>query len=218
MGPFNRRACNQIPYNAPSLTYEPPDSLRPDVRAFDPTIEDTRSIDPRIQDVRAITAPRFGVALNNYTVGDWWIIQRTFAVNSSKIQIVKVYWTVYHGLTDWVIGTVADGVNIGNSLELILQAVIRPVQNPASVSGVITDANPNDGTISFYGVLRHIYIRSGTPAPITARGTRDLLAGQEYPYDLQAVDANGSVYTLETGTILTQAPCTRQIITPPLIG
>lgn len=199
MGAFNRRTYNQTPYNAPGLAYEPPDSLRPDVRAIDPAIEDTRSIDPQIHSTYT-GPPRYNVVLSQFVAGDTFWFRRTFnRLDTSRTQITRVYLTLNIGTGTGVI--FAGFPAVATTTEPIRQSIILQISTPDS-PGEITDANPSDGAISFFAFLPP----SRTVGAITYPGTIDLTPGQEYSYDFQAVNASGLVCTFETGVIIPGQP------------
>lgn len=199
MGAFNRRAYNQVPYNAPGLTYEPPDSLRPDVRSLDPQIVDTRGFDAQIQSVYT-GPPRYNTVLSNFVSGDTFYLRRTFTgLDTSRTQISKVYFTIGIGSGSGVI--FAGFPAVATTTEPIRQAIILQFST-ADSPGEITDANPADGSISFFVFMPH----SRTVGSIIYPGTVTLTPGQEYSYDLQAVNLTGIVYTLETGIIIPGQP------------
>lgn len=199
MGAFNRRAYNQVPFNAPGLTYEPPDSLRPDVRSLDPQIVDTRGVDAKIQSTYT-GPPRYGAVLSNFVSGDTFYLSRTFTgLDTSRTQISKVYFTIGIGSGS---GVIFAGIPaVATTTEPIRQAIIAPLST-ADSPGEITDANPSDGSISFFVFMPP----SRTVNSVIYPGTITLTPGQEYSYDLQAVNLTGIVYTLETGIIIPGQP------------
>jgi hypothetical protein len=116
-----------------------------------------------------------GVYLWKLVVGDTWELRRTYTGLTSGASITKAYWTVKQNATD-------------TDATAKYQIAITTT---STSSGQIIDGTTNGGSIEL------AFIASATQSAT-------LTPGQEYVYDVQVIDSNGSLYTLELGTICPQ--------------
>jgi len=129
-------------------------------------------------DVRTIALnplTKSNVYLWRLVAGDTWEITRVYTGLSTGATIAKIYWTVKVAATD-------------TDAAAIFQVSITTT---STATGQIIDANSNGGSIELAIIASKAQTALITP-------------GQEYVYDIVAIDSNGGAYTLELGTICAQ--------------
>ena len=115
------------------------------------------------------------VYLWRLVAGDTWEITRVYTGLSAGVTISKVYWTVKASATD-------------TDAAAIFQVSIT---GTSTATGHIIDGNTNGNSIELAVIASKTQTALITP-------------GQEYVYDIVAIDSNGGAYTLELGTICAQ--------------
>lgn len=118
---------------------------------------------------------KIGVHIWKLVAGDTWELHRTYTGLTSGATISKAYWTVKAAATD-------------SDAAALFQISIT---STSTAAGQIIDGTTNGGSIEL------AFIASKTQ-------TAPLVPGQEYVYDVQVIDSNAQVFTLELGTICPQ--------------
>lgn len=118
---------------------------------------------------------KIGIHIWKLVSGDTWELHRTYTGLTSGATISKAYWTVKASATD-------------PDASALFQISIT---SASTSSGQIIDGTTNGGSIEL------AFIASKTQ-------TAPLVPGQEYVYDVQVIDSNNQVFTLELGTICPQ--------------
>ena len=118
---------------------------------------------------------KIGVHIWKLVAGDTWELHRTYTGLTSGATISKAYWTVKAAATD-------------SDASALFQISIT---STSTAAGQIIDGTTNGGSVEM------AFIASKTQ-------TAPLVPGQEYVYDVQVIDSNDQVYTLELGTICPQ--------------
>jgi len=118
---------------------------------------------------------KIGVYIWRMVAGDTFELHRTYTGLTAGVTIAKAYWTVKALATD-------TDANAKYQIS---------VTSSSTAAGQIIDGNTNGGSVELAFVA-------------TNTETLTLTPGQEYVYDVQVIDSNGQIYTLELGTICPQ--------------
>jgi hypothetical protein len=118
---------------------------------------------------------KIGVYIWRMVAGDTFELHRTYTGLTSGATISKAYWTVKAAATD---------TDAAATYQI-------SITSSSTAAGQIIDGTTNGGSIEL------AFIASATQ-------TLTLTPGQEYAYDVQVIDSNGGIYTLELGTICPQ--------------
>ena len=118
---------------------------------------------------------KIGVHIWRLVAGDTWELHRTYTGLTSGATISKAYWTVKASATD-------TDANAKFQVS---------VTGTSTSSGQIIDGTTNGGSVELAFIATHTQTATLTP-------------GQEYVYDVQVIDSNGQLYTLEIGTLCPQ--------------
>ena len=118
---------------------------------------------------------KIGVHIWRLVAEDTWELHRTYTGLTSGATISKAYWTVKANATD-------TDANAKFQVS---------VTGTSTSSGQIIDGTTNGGSVELAFIATHTQTATLTP-------------GQEYVYDVQVIDSNGQLYTLEIGTLCPQ--------------
>ncbi len=118
---------------------------------------------------------KIGVHIWKLVAGDTFELHRIYTGLTSGATISKAYWTVK---------AVATDTDAAAKYQI-------SITSTSTSSGQIIDGTTNGGSIEL------AFIASATQ-------TLTLTPGQDYVYDVQVIDSNGGIYTLELGTICPQ--------------
>ena len=118
---------------------------------------------------------KIGVHIWRLVAGDTWELHRTYTGLTSGATISKAYWTVKASATD-------TDANAKFQVS---------VTSTSTAAGQIIDGTTNGGSVELAFIATHTQTLTLTP-------------GQEYVYDVQVIDSNGQLYTLEIGTLCPQ--------------
>ena len=118
---------------------------------------------------------KIGVHIWRLVAGDTWELHRTYTGLTSGATISKAYWTVKTNATD-------------TDANAKFQVSIT---GTSTSTGQIIDGTTNGGSVELAFIATYTQTLTLTP-------------GQEYVYDVQVIDSNGQLYTLEIGTLCPQ--------------
>ena len=118
---------------------------------------------------------KIGVHIWRLVAGDTWELHRTYTGLTSGTTISKAYWTVKANATD-------TDANAKFQVS---------VTGTSTSSGQIIDGTTNGGSVELAFIATYTQTATLTP-------------GQEYVYDVQVIDSNSQLYTLEIGTLCPQ--------------
>lgn len=116
-----------------------------------------------------------GVHIWKLVAGDTWELHRTYTGLTSGATISKAYWTVKASATD-------TDANAKFQIS---------ITSTSTSAGQIIDGITNGGSVEMAFIA-------------TFTQTAALTPGQQYDYDVQVIDSNGQLYTLEIGTLCPQ--------------
>ena len=118
---------------------------------------------------------KIGVHIWKLVAGDTWELHRTYTGLTSGATISKAYWTVKASATD-------------SDANAKFQVSIT---SSSTAAGQIIDGTTNGGSVEMAFIATHTQTLTLTP-------------GQQYDYDVQVIDSNGQLFTLEIGTLCPQ--------------